>query len=316
MMEKAGIVIADDNPLAIALLNDSLSAEGYNVYICRNGLDALKTVQKLLPDIVLLDVVMPGMNGYDVCREIKNDEKTRFIPVIIITALDELQYKIKGIESGCDDFLTKPFNKMELLARVKSLVRVKRLYDQLENTEAVIFAIAATVEARDPYTEGHLHRLAEYSSKLGKVIGLDQYDQQILHYGGILHDIGKIGISEAILGKKGHLTSPEYQLMKEHTRIGERICLPLRFSKQVGPIVRGHHERWNGKGYPDGFRSEDIPVGARIVSVVDAYDAMTTDRPYRKAMAVEKAIRILKNGAGKQWDPTLVDALLSGVLEP
>lgn len=307
--KKPKILVVDDNLQDGELFETYLSSFEYEVVRAYNGQEALEKIKEDF-DLVLLDAIMPKLNGYEVCRKIKKDEKTRFIPVVMITSLGELEDKIKAIESGADDFFNKPANKYELLARVKSLIRLKHLNEHLENTENVLFTMAQVVEAKDPFTEGHLERMAGYSSALGKYMGLSSETQEFLKYGGILHDIGKIGISENILCKPGPLTEEEYKKMKEHTIIGEKIVMPLRFSNVVAPIVRGHHERWDGSGYPDGRAGENVPHGARIVSVVDAYDAMTSDRPYRKRMPKEKAVKILQEGAGAQWDPELVRAFI------
>ena len=302
------VLVVDDIAQNVRLIEVYLSAAGgYEVLVATHGHEALETVALTPPDIVLLDVMMPGMDGFQVCRHLKQDEKTRLIPIVMITSLTDLEDRIKGIDAGADDFLSKPVNRQELLTRVKSLLRVKHLNDKLENLGDVLLTLAAIAEAKDDYTEGHLQRMADYSASLGEAAGLGQADRQVLRYSGLLHDIGKIGVSDAILKKPGPLTPEEYAKMKEHTVIGERICNPLRFSSQVGPLVRGHHERWDGCGYPDGLSGDAIPLGARIVAVVDAYDAMTTDRGYRKALPRDEAFRRLQETSGSQFDRALVD---------
>jgi putative two-component system response regulator len=309
--KKSKVLVVDDNLWNRELLEVYLSGAGYKVVTAGDGREALKRVKKGDIDLILLDVMMPELNGYEVCEKIKENEKTRFIPIIMITALKKIEDKIKGIEAGADDFLNKPVNKHELFARTKSLIRLKHLNNHLENTENVLFALSQTVEAKDPCTEGHLERIANYSSVLGKLINLPYEIKIVLKRAGILHDIGKIGISENILCKPGPLTKEEFEKMKEHTIIGEKIIKPLRFSEFIAPIVRGHHERWDGKGYPDGLAGEKIPIGARIISIVDAYDAMTTDRPYRRRMPKKKAIDILREGKRTQWDAELVDVFVN-----
>jgi len=263
--------------------------------------------------VIMLDVMLPDMDGYEVCRRLKKEERTRFIPVIMVTALDGIDDKIKGIEAGASDFLNKPVNEHELLARVKALVQFKRLNDHLENTENVLFTLAETVEAKDQYTKKHIERLGDYSFRLAGCVGLPVEMQEILRYGGILHDIGKIGISDKILCKPGALTKEEFEKVKEHSVVGEKIVRPLRFSDDVAPIVRGHHERYDGKGYPDGLAGEKIPLGARIVAVVDSYDAMTSDRPYRSRMSGKKAVKILQEESGTQWDAGIVNVFVEMV---
>lgn len=304
---KSKILVVDDNVQNVELMEAYLlGAGGYEVQAAYDGVQALAKVAASPPDLVLLDVTMPRLDGFQVCQRLKADGTTRLIPIVMITALTDLEDKLKGIAAGADDFLSKPVNKLELLTRVQSLVRVKHLNDKLENLEKVLFTIAAIAEAKDTYTEGHLERMANYSAGLGAALGLGTTEQQILRYGGLLHDIGKIGVSESILRKPGALAPEEYTLMKEHTVIGDRIVQPLRFAAQVSPMVRGHHERWDGCGYPDGLAGEAIPLGARIVAVTDAYDAMTTDRPYRVALTHDEALRRLAAGAGSQFDSHIV----------
>ncbi len=308
MSEPDLVLVVDDEPVNRKLAQEVLTSLGYRVAVAGDGEEAVSKVQALRPDLILLDVVMPRLDGLQACRLLKQDDETRLIPVVLLTALASMEDRVAGIEAGADDFLTKPFNKVELLARVRSLIRVKHYSDQLERTENILFVLAVAVEAKDPYTEGHLHRLEEYASQISSALTLPARTKQVNRYGALLHDIGKIGISEAILNKPGKLTPEEFAIIKQHPEIGERICRPLRFGADVAPIVRGHHERWDGGGYPDGLAGEAIPLGARIVAVADAFDAMTTDRPYRKALALEKAWEILREGAGSQWDAAVVEA--------
>jgi putative two-component system response regulator len=306
----ADILIVDDDPQIAGLLVRLLSREGYNVRVVHNGDDALSAIAYQPPDLVLLDVTMPGMNGFEVCRQIKADEVTALIPVTMLTALDAREHRTLGIEAGADDFLTKPFDYSTLRARIRTQLRLKHLTDQLEHTESVIFTLALAVEAKDAYTEGHLRRLAFYGECLAAQIGMLPSDTRAVRYGGLLHDIGKIGVDEAILRKPGKLTENEFAQVKRHPEIGARIVTPLRFSNVVAPIILAHHEAWNGRGYPQGLASNNIPLGARIIAIVDAYDAMTTDRSYRRALSQFEAMRRLREGAGQQWDPELVEQFL------
>jgi putative two-component system response regulator len=252
-----------------------------------------------LPDLILLDVMMPGMNGFALCRRLKQQRLTRLIPVVLLTSLDA-QHRIDGIRAGADDFLTKPIQFEELIARAASLVRLKRYTDDLESAESVILSLALTVEARDPYTVGHCERLAAYAAALGSRLGLGDDDIATLERGGYLHDVGKIGVPDAVLLKTERLTPAEHALMQAHTTIGERLCGELRSLRPVRAIIRHHHERIDGSGYPDGLRGANIPVTAQIVGVVDAYDAMTTDRPYRGALtdaaACDELLRDVREG--------------------
>jgi len=308
------VLVVDDEPGNVALLQAHLEAEGYQVMTAYRGEEALEKAFAQQPDLVLLDVLMPGPDGFEVCRRLKADPRTQFVPVVIITALQEPKDKIAGAEAGADDFLTKPFDRMELLARVRNLLQIKRLTDKLEHAESVIFALAAAVEAQDSYTEKHLQRIASLSERLAQAAGLDPYQVIAVRYGSILHDVGKIGINEAILRKLGPLTEEEWTKVREHPVIGARIVRRMHLGQQVAPIVRSHHEHWDGQGYPDALKGEEIPIGARIVALVDAYDAMSTDRPYRAALPPEVIRTELEQNAGKQFDPHLT-ALLLHLLE-
>lgn len=311
MRDRAHILVVDDDETNRRLLEAMLTREGYQVRFAPNGAEGLEQVLEAPPDLIILDVMMPLMDGYETCRRLKALERTRLIPVVLVTALNSEEDRVRGLEVGADDFLSKPFSRLELLARVRSSLRHKQLIDQLERTESVIFALAKAAEAKDAYTEAHLRRMAEWAERLARGLGLSEEEVVAARYGGVLHDIGKIGISEAILTKPGKLTEAEWEEIKRHPIIGEEIIQPMRFADRVGPIVRGHHERWDGQGYPDGLRGERIPLGARIVAVGDAWDAMTSDRPYRRALPKDEALRRLREGAGTQWDPNLVPIFIN-----
>jgi putative two-component system response regulator len=231
---------------------------------------------------------------------------------VLVTGLDARQNRIHGIEAGADDFIGKPFDQGELRARVRSLVRLKRYTDELESAESVILSLALTIEARDAYTDGHCQRLAYYATALGRTLGLGPEQLDALRRGGYLHDVGKIGIPDAVLRKPHALTAEEYELMKQHTVIGERLCGEMRSLVAVRPIVRHHHERRNGSGYPDKLAGDAIPLLAEIVGIADAYDAMSTDRPYRAARSAEETFQILKDeGVAGLWRPELVETLIA-----
>ena len=317
--ESATILVVDDDRQVRGLVASLLQVEGYRVIEAPNGDLALAQMEATPPDLVLLDVIMPGgLDGIQLCQRLKSNEATMLIPVVILTALDTLSDRIQGIEAGADDFLTKPFNRLELLARVRSLLRLKRLADRLERVESVICALAEAVEAKDPYTEGHLEQLASYAEALARELGLSPQEQRDVREGAILHDVGKIGVPEAILRKPSSLSKEEYRVVQNHPLVGHRILAPLRFAPRVLPAVRGHHEHFDGQGYPDGMGGQDIPLEARIVAVADAYDAMTSDRPYRSALPQQEAIRRLRADSGKQFDPQVVECfvelLLRGIL--
>jgi putative two-component system response regulator len=302
---SARILVADDNPTIRQIVVRFLESEGYEVLIARNGREALAVVAHEQPDLVLLDVTMPDLDGYAVCRLLKGDEATALIPVTMLTVMDDAEHRRMGIEAGADDFLAKPFDEHMLRARLRSQLRTKRLTDQLERTESVIFSLALAVEAKDMYTEGHIWRLAHYSEQLAAAAGLAPEQVRAARHGGYLHDIGKIGVDDTILRKPEPLTAAEFSQIKQHPESGARIVAPMRFARDVAPIILGHHEYWDGSGYPYGLRGHEIPVGARIVAIVDAYDAMTTDRPYRRALSQARALQRLRARAGIQWDPEL-----------
>lgn len=319
------VLVVDDELGNRRLLSHLLRAEGYAVECFADGEAALRRIEQQGPDLILLDVQLPGIDGFSVCRQVKNDPRTRLTPIVLMTGLDAREHRIEGIQAGADDFISKPFDKEELQARVRSLVRAKRYTDQLDSAEAIIMSLACTIEARDAYTQGHCERLAQYAMALGSQVRLTIEEVSALRRGAFLHDIGKIGIPDTVLLKQDRLTPTEYELMKQHPVIGDRLCGKLQSLDLVRPIVRHHHERLDGTGYPDGLRGQDVPLLAQIVSIVDAYDAITTDRPYRVARSPEEAYRELLREASRGWrDADLVDILsnlgrsgaLSGMSHP
>jgi putative two-component system response regulator len=236
-----------------------------------------------------------------VCRRIKATPETRLTPVVLITGLSATEDRIEGINAGADDFLSKPIDINELLARTRSLLRLKQYTDELENAEAVVFTLAQSIEARDPYTRGHCERLADMSARLGTRLEIPEDDIKALRWAGIVHDIGKVVVPDSILLKPGPLTAEEMEVMRKHSVVGERICAPLRSFRPVLPIIRHHHEKRDGSGYPDGKRGEEIPLTARILQLADVYDALTTDRPYRTAVPSEEALQIMDDEAKLGW---------------
>jgi putative two-component system response regulator len=311
----ARILVVEDSAENRLLMQELLASRGYEVQCAGNADEAEACLESQPPDLILLDVIMPGRSGYELCRELKDDPATRLIPVVIITGLANREDRLRGIESGADDFLNKPIFPEELFARVRSLIKLKEFTDELENVEAVLFTLALSVESRDPYTEGHCERLSRYSANLGEFLGLDPEDIIALERGGMLHDLGKIVVPDAILKKGSHLTPDEWKIMRQHPITGEMICKPLRSLRRVLPIIRHHHEHWNGTGYPDGLRGEAIPVLARMLQVVDVYDALRTARPYKPAIAFSEAERTMKEEArAGLWDSNLVDSFF-GMLE-
>jgi putative two-component system response regulator len=305
--DQPKILVVDDHPSSRLTAVALLSVEGYDVLEAEDGVTALNYVTETNPDLILLDVMMPGMDGFEVCRRLKQDEQTRLIPVVFVTALNDRRARLRGIESGGDDFLTKPFDQLELSARVKSLVRQKRLNEDLDHASQVLFSIARTIESRDPNTGDHCERLVMRGKAFGEFLQLSRGEVRDLMWGGYLHDIGKVGIPDAVLLKMDALTPEEWQIMRQHVIIGERICQPLRTMRGVVPIIRHHHERWNGSGYPDGLVGDEIPYLAQIFQVIDIYDALTSERPYKQAFSPQRSVEILLEEVERGWrNPDLV----------
>jgi putative two-component system response regulator len=305
------VLIVDDAQANREFLARVLGREGYAVDFACDGREALDAVVRAQPDLVLMDVRMPVVDGVEACRTLKRNAATRLVPVVLVTALNGADDRIRGIEAGADDFLSKPFNVPELSARVRSLIRLKRYTDDLDTADAVITSLALTIEARDECTEGHCQRLAGYACALGRHLQLSEADLAALARGAYLHDIGKVGIPDAVLLKAGRLTPAEYELMKQHTIIGDRLCGELRSLRLVRPIVRHHHERQDGSGYPDALRGDAIPLVAQITGIVDVFDALTTARPYKAALPVERACEELAAEAARGWRrPDLVGAFI------
>ena len=301
MSVSGKVLVADDYEPTLLGLCALLEAAGHTVHTAQNGTDALRLAAEEKPDVVLLDVLMPGKTGTEVCAELKQAPATRFTPVVLISGSGDRHNRLAGREAGADDFLNKPVDVDELGARVSSAIRLKRLTDELESAEAIFLTLGRIVEARDPYTEGHCERLAQYATALGTAIDLPQADLDALYRGAFLHDIGKIAIPDRILLSKDRLDRDDFELMKRHPVIGDELCSTLRSLERVRPIVRHHHERLDGGGYPDGLSGDDVPLLAQIVRIVDVFDALTTDRPYRDALPVQVAYRMLLEDARTGW---------------
>ena len=295
------ILVVDDEAAIRDGLQLLLERQGYVARTAPDGAGALSECASFRPDLILLDVMMPGRDGFDVCREIKSNAETRLIPVVLITGLSDKSDRIRGIEAGADDFLSKPIDVSELDARVRSLLRLKAFTDELEHAESVLFTLALSIESRDPYTHGHCTRLAEFSAGLGERMGLRADDIVALRRAGVVHDIGKVIVPDAVLLKPGPLTPEERNVIKQHAAAGEHICAPLKSFRTVLPIIRHHHERWDGSGYPDGLSGDAIPLLARLLQIADVYDALTTNRPYRGALTRQEAWEILEEEVKRGW---------------
>lgn len=304
---KQSILVVDDHRLNAELLREMLGTRGYHAIVVSSAADAELQIRRDAPDLILLDVIMPGKTGYELCRELKDDPATRLIPVVMITGLNAHEDRLKAIEAGADDFLTKPVSPEELFARVKSLLKLKEFTDELETAESVLCTLGLSVEARDPYTEGHCERLSRNASDLGRFLGLDDDSIVALRRGGYLHDLGKIGVPDEILKKGSDLTPSEWEIMKLHPITGETICRPLKSLRLVLPIIRHHHEHSDGSGYPDGLKEGEIPLLPRVLQIVDVYDALRTVRPYKPALPHDQAaLTMLREAQSGLWDEELV----------
>ncbi|HID39992.1 MAG TPA: response regulator [Calditrichaeota bacterium] len=313
--KEHSILVIEDNPSVNKLLEIFLFAEGYSVYKAYNGKEGLELFYKYLPDLVLSDIHMPNISGIELCAEIKSREEFRLIPVILLTAAKDIEKNISGIEAGADDFITKPVNRVLLSARIKRLLQTKMMNEKLDNSWSMLYSLAKIIEARDSYTEKHTIRVARLAQSLGAELGLPGEKLDILAQGGVLHDIGKVGIRDNILCKPGPLTKEEFDIMKTHTQIGYEICRGLKSLKDVADIIYSHHEKYDGSGYPQGLAKDEIPLLAHIISITDVYDALTSDRSYRKKLSFEEAARIIINEKGKSFEPDMVDIFINKVIE-
>ena len=300
------VLVADDDDSSCELLEEILKREDFDVITASDGHQAFERFIQYRPDVVLLDLQMPRLDGLEVCRRIKADPNTRLVPVVLVTALSHVEDRIRGIRAGADDFLTKPIERHELIARVRSLVGLKAFTDELECAESVLLALAQSIEGKDPYTRGHCERLSQTSARLGERLGVSQEMIRDLRRAGFVHDIGKVAVPDAILLKPGKLTDQEMEVMKRHPIVGEGICKPLKSFASVVPIIRHHHEKQDGSGYPDGLHGEQVPLGARILQLVDVYDALTTTRPYKAAISSADALEMMESEVARGWwDPEL-----------
>ncbi len=308
-LRHTSILVVEDDASSRLLMSRVLEGAGYRVMVAADGEAGLAAVAVEVPDVVVIDVGLPGINGLEVCARLRAEPRHATLPILMLTARAQLD----GLGAGADDYLAKPFRQPELLARIRSALRLRAALLRMETAHAVVAALANAVEAKDPSTEHHCQRLAFLSALLTERIGLDHAAAETIAYGALLHDVGKIGIPEAILTKPGPLDDDEWGVMRRHPEIGERICVPLGSGIGCLPIIRHHHERWDGRGYPDRLAGEMIPLGARIVAVADAFDAMTHDRHYRAARTADQALEEIHTGAGSQFDPELARLFVQAV---
>ncbi len=310
--ETGQLLIVDDDAAQLFMEQEILEGEGYCVQLARSGEAALNLLKEHRFDAVLLDQKMPGLSGDDVCRIIRQQEQLSLLPIIIVTGSDDNHALSNSLRIGATDFIRKPYSSIELVARVNAAVTQKRKTDELDNAESLLFALARMVEAKDEQTGNHCSRLASSAVVFGKALGLGALDLDALRRGGVLHDIGKLAVPDKILLKNGPLNETQWEVMQQHTVVGAQLCQGLKSMERVIPIIRSHHERWDGGGYPDGLRGEQIPLLARVFQLVDIYDALTHERPYKEAWSIERVIAMLEEEKDKGWrDPQLTDVFLN-----
>ncbi|HEY3329724.1 MAG TPA: HD domain-containing phosphohydrolase [Capsulimonadaceae bacterium] len=306
------LLVVDDEAMNRALLEAILMSQNrYELVFAASAEETMRITRNQPIDLILLDTTLPGTDGYTVCRQLKTTRLTERIPIILLADHAASADRSKGLQAGAEDVLGKPFHRTELMLRVSSLLRIKSLHDQLDEVESVILALSRIMEARDQYTQAHTERVAKYAVAIAEELGMSEEDRRLLYRAALLHDIGKVGISELILNKPGALSAEEKRMLRQQTVLSAEICAPMRSTPQILPIIRHHHEHVDGSGYPDHLVAEQIPLGARILAIADAYDAMTSQRPYRPALTPAKARNLLLSGAGQQWDKRLVDIFLT-----
>jgi putative two-component system response regulator len=336
---KKKILVVDDEERNLRLMEAMLIPLGYEVSLARDGEAALGMVKNISPDLILLDIMMPKINGFEVARRLKADDETRIIPIVMATSLREVEDRVNALEAGADDFLSKPVDKTELRARVNSLLKVKTYNDHMRNyqkeleaevakrTEELrkafetiktasldtIYRLSRASEYKDEDTGAHIKRMSNYSAAVARQMGLNKETVETILYAAPMHDAGKIGIPDKILLKPGKLDAEEWEIMKQHTIIGGSILSgsDSGFIKLAEVITLTHHEKWDGSGYPNGLRGTAIPLAGRIAAIADVFDALISRRPYKEPFPLEKSFAIIREGRGSHFDPAVVDAFFA-----
>jgi len=302
------ILIVDDDQSQRKLEKEILSMQNHHIIEACNADEATGRLLKHNVDVVLLDKRMPGMDGDTLCEKIRNDLGFKLLPIIMVTGTNDRGELVKSLNAGANDFIHKPYHPAELIARVNAAAKLKRLTDELDDMESMLFSLARMIEAKDEHTGDHCERLSTTSQKFGQLLGLDENELKALKKGGVLHDIGKLGIPDAILMKPAALTSEEFEVMKKHPLIGHQLCGGLKSMKTTAPIILHHHERWDGSGYPHGLKGDEIPYIAQVFQLIDIYDALTYERPYKPAFSVDNALKIIQEETDRGWrNPELVE---------
>lgn len=336
MIENANILLVDDDQSAVFMLQQLIETFGYKVDVAFNGCEAMDRVESENPDVILADVVMPVMDGFELVKQLRNQRKSRIIPILLITGLQDMKTKVRALEAGADDVLTKPINALELKAKLKSMTKVKAYNEHMHNYQkelegevskatrqlrdalyklktsslVTISRLAAAAEYKDRYTGRHLERISYSTAAIARKMGFDDTFVETIMYSSPMHDIGKIGIPDRILLKPGKLDPDEWEVMKSHTTIGGDL---LKHSgsdiiHQGEEIALTHHERWDGSGYPRGLKGREIPVAGRITAIVDVFDALLSKRPYKEAFTRDKSLKIIEEGVGSHFDPEVAEA--------
>lgn len=321
------VLIVDDEYSGRQTLESVLDGDGYNIEMAENGFEALEKARAIQPDVILLDIMMPGMTGFEVCEKIRSDPHMAEIPIIVLTALDDRDSLLNALKAGADDFITKPFDRYELRARllgITKLNRYRKLVQERSNLQdahsKLLQAYEATIEGwshamdlRDRETEGHSERVTELTVEMAKAMNLDEDELTQIRRGALLHDMGKLGIPDHILHKPGPLTDEEWDVMKKHPQHAYNMLFPVEYLRPALDIPHCHHEKWDGTGYPRGLRGEEIPIAARIFAVADVWDALTSDRPYRSAWTKEKALEYIREQSGKHFDPKIAEMFINHI---
>jgi putative two-component system response regulator len=317
MISQPKILIVDDEAIARITIEALLSSENYELHFAENGMQGLSMAAQLQPDIILMDVMMPDMNGFETCQQIRSMPNLAEVPIIMVTALDDRESRIAGLKAGADDFITKPFDVHELLIRIQNMIRLNRYRLLIEQRQEMnhlhselLVAYDKTIEGwsraldlRDKETEGHTERVTEMTIQLARNAGFTEEALKHIWRGGLLHDVGKLGIPDAILLKTDDLTKAEWEIMCMHPVYAYEWLSHIEYFQPALDIPYCHHEKWDGTGYPRGLKGEEIPLAARLFAIVDVWDALTSDRPYRKAMSPDDAWEYIKSQTGKHFDP-------------
>jgi putative two-component system response regulator len=295
------VLLGDSDQAEGAMLAELLTGAGFTVDLSRDGTSVLTALVNRPPDVLLVDVDLPGPSGLEVCRRVRQNATTRLLPIILMSAPEAHDDRIEALEAGADDVLSKPVDTRELLARARALLRMKQYTDDLDSASAILTTLASMIEGRDGNAAGHCSRMANYATALGRALGVSESEQQVLYRGAFLHDVGMLAISDFVLRKPGPLSPDEFELVKSHTILGDELCANLRSLQAVRPIVRWHHERLDGTGYPDGLRGDQIPLSAQIVGIVDVFEAVTNERPYQRKRTGDEALELLRAEVARGW---------------